>query len=184
MLAAPPPPHTTTRPPKRYEEDTTKESFLVGGGANSGQRQSFIYQPHIAAGFPDWRERFKLRVWQCLSDPPLGDKRAQAVFYADAFLCVYLVVIGILSTDHKINHNHVNFFNDSNAVIIAVMTLEHALRLWSCVVVEDYKHLIWGRIKWQLTVLALVDLIVIVSFYVGVVVKATGNWNQVSVGII
>ena len=96
-------------------------------------------------------------MWKCLSDPPSKDNFAKFIFYTDAALCIYLVILGILSTDHRINHENRDIFNTSNAAIVVLMTFEHALRLWSCTVVEEYKDRVWGRLKWQMTILALVQ---------------------------
>ncbi|NNG05302.1 MAG: cyclic nucleotide-binding domain-containing protein [Inquilinus sp.] len=53
-----------------------------------------------------------------------------------------------------------------------VFTVEYALRLWSCVEDRrhDYSHPLWGRLRYALTPLALIDLAVVVPFFLSFLV--------------
>ena len=46
-----------------------------------------------------------------------------------------------------------------------VFTLEYVLRMWVCTLDSKYTHPIWGRLKYALTPLSLIDLISILPFY-------------------
>ena len=48
-----------------------------------------------------------------------------------------------------------------------VFTVEYLLRLWSCV--EDRRycyHPLWGRLRWAVKMLSILDLVAIVPFYI------------------
>ena len=46
-----------------------------------------------------------------------------------------------------------------------VFTIEYILRLWACTVTSKYKHPFWGRLKYALTPLSIIDLLSILPFY-------------------
>jgi voltage-gated potassium channel len=48
---------------------------------------------------------------------------------------------------------------------LVLFSYEYGLRLWSCTVVPRYRHFIFGRLRFMLTPLALIDLLVLVPFY-------------------
>ena len=46
-----------------------------------------------------------------------------------------------------------------------VFTIEYILRLWACTVTSKYKHPFWGRFKYALTPLSIIDFISILPVY-------------------
>lgn len=48
---------------------------------------------------------------------------------------------------------------------IAVFALEYGLRLWVCVEEAHYHHPLWGRLRYALTPMALIDLLAFLPFY-------------------
>lgn len=48
---------------------------------------------------------------------------------------------------------------------VAVFTVEYLLRLWSCVEHPGLRHPLFGRLRYALTPLALIDLVAILPFY-------------------
>jgi voltage-gated potassium channel len=52
-----------------------------------------------------------------------------------------------------------------NRFSLGVFTLEYILRVWSCTILEKYRHPFWGRLKYMLTFLAIIDLIAFLPFY-------------------
>ena len=54
-----------------------------------------------------------------------------------------------------------------NAFSVSVFSVEYALRLWVCVESENASrhHPVWGRLRYAVTPLALVDLLAILPFF-------------------
>ncbi|MGL6138571.1 MAG: ion transporter [Planktothrix sp.] len=52
-----------------------------------------------------------------------------------------------------------------NQFSLGVFTLEYILRVWSCTILKKYRHPFWGRLKYMLTPLAIIDLIAFLPFY-------------------
>jgi len=48
---------------------------------------------------------------------------------------------------------------------VVVFTLEYVLRVWSCTLAERFSHPVWGRVRFVLTPMALVDLSAVAPFY-------------------
>jgi voltage-gated potassium channel len=51
---------------------------------------------------------------------------------------------------------------------IVIFSYEYGLRLWSCTVLPRYRHPLRGRLRFMLTPLVLIDLIVLIPFYLPV----------------
>jgi voltage-gated potassium channel len=52
---------------------------------------------------------------------------------------------------------------------VIVFTVEYLLRLWSCTADERFRHPVFGRLSWALTPMALIDLLVILPFWLPLV---------------
>ena len=57
------------------------------------------------------------------------------------------------------------FFDWFEVFSVAVFSTEYVLRLYSCTSVSQYQHPFWGRLRYAVTPLALVDLLAILPFY-------------------
>lgn len=49
---------------------------------------------------------------------------------------------------------------------VAVFSAEYVLRVWACTASPEYRHPLWGRLRFALTPLAIVDLLAILPFYI------------------
>lgn len=54
-----------------------------------------------------------------------------------------------------------------------IFSLEYLTRLWTCVEEERFKHPLWGRLRYIFTPMALVDLIAILPFFLGLMIDAS-----------
>jgi voltage-gated potassium channel len=71
----------------------------------------------------------------------------------------------ILSSDHHITHavGH-RIFNIIEAFSVGVFSIEHILRVWSCIGDPEYKvhGAFWGRLKYSYGFHGVIDLLAIV----------------------
>jgi voltage-gated potassium channel len=57
---------------------------------------------------------------------------------------------------------------------VIVFSIEYALRLWTAVEERSraYRHPVWGRLRWAVTPMALVDLLAVLPFWLGFLIPA------------
>ncbi|CAH0482546.1 unnamed protein product [Peronospora belbahrii] len=56
-------------------------------------------------------------------------------------------------------------------VSTALFTVEYVLRLWSCVEDDRYTHPVCGRLKWMVRPMSIIDLVVLVPFYLEILLE-------------
>lgn len=88
----------------------------------------------------------------------------------DAFLMglIFANVCAVaLETVESLSNAYHSYFNAFEIFSVAVFTVEYAVRVW--VAVEDsrrrYRHPLWGRLKYMITPMALIDLLAIAPFF-------------------
>lgn len=81
--------------------------------------------------------------------------------------CSISINIGafIASTSPNLSYEQKVFLENIEIISSLVFTIEYALRLWVCTVERKYSHPLWGRLKYSLTPLSIIDLISILPFY-------------------
>ncbi len=89
--------------------------------------------------------------------------------FADDLIIPCLIVLNITafiaSTSPSFSLEYKQIFEYIEIVSSLVFTIEYVLRIWVCTVDRKYSHPMWGRIKYGLTPLSLIDLISILPFY-------------------
>lgn len=98
-----------------------------------------------------------------------AERRINVFLTALIFLNVLAV---ILETEAKLQVRHQAFFRWFEIVSVIVFTVEYLLRLWSCTENPKYRHPLWGRLRFMLTPLAVIDLLAIMPFYIPMVIRA------------
>ncbi|MEP6515471.1 ion transporter [Microcoleus vaginatus] len=81
--------------------------------------------------------------------------------------CLILINVAafIASTSPRLSPEHTSLLANIEIVSSLVFTIEYILRLWVSTVDRRYSHPLWGRLKYALTPLSLIDLISILPFY-------------------
>ncbi|UTW04215.1 ion transporter [Amphritea atlantica] len=100
----------------------------------------------------------------------IGNKQHTLGRVIDIFLIVLIslnVLFVILETLPSISALEHRWFYWFEVFSVIVFSIEYVARVWSCVEDEaiNHKHPVWGRLRYMLTPLALIDLIVILPFY-------------------
>ena len=109
--------------------------------------------------------RFRKRLFDILDFPVGGDWITRA---ADSFilaLIVLNVVAIVLETIPEIRHASPGLFHWFEVFSVLVFSTEYILRLWTCTTDPRWAHPIWGRIRYALTPMAIVDLLAVLPFY-------------------
>jgi voltage-gated potassium channel len=85
------------------------------------------------------------------------------LFFISLILLNVLAVM--LETDSTINSHFRSFFSAFEVFSISIFSFEYLLRIWSVTVIDKYKHPLWGRLRYMLSPMALIDLFSILPFY-------------------
>ena len=75
----------------------------------------------------------------------------------------------ILETLPSMKHEYTGFFDGFEMISVIIFSVEYIARVWCSVenAGRNFSHPVWGRIRYMLTPMALIDLIVIMPLYLG-----------------
>lgn len=107
----------------------------------------------------------KLAVHRILDSRSTGSKSQR---FVNGFLIAMILLntgAVILETDHGLYGQHTAFFHFFDLISVAVFTVEYLLRLWSSTCNPKYSHPFYGRLRYVVSVAAIIDLIAIIPFY-------------------
>ena len=108
---------------------------------------------------------YKLRIYEILEATESDDRTAEAVNVFLLILVILNVTAVVLETVESIYAAHKILLNYLSDISIIIFTIEYILRVWSCDADPSYKNPLLGRLRYVLTPLALIDLMVILPFY-------------------
>lgn len=108
---------------------------------------------------------YKLRIYEILETSNAKDKTSEAVNLFMLVLVVLNVTAVVLETVESIYAVHKVLFQYFADISVIIFTIEYILRIWSCDVDPKYRHPLQGRLRFALTPLALIDLLVILPTY-------------------
>lgn len=75
------------------------------------------------------------------------------------------VMAVIIGTVESIYEPYEIYFRYFEVFSVVVFSIEYLIRLWACTVLEKYKHPVWGRLKYMVSIEAIIDLLAILPFY-------------------
>lgn len=108
----------------------------------------------------------KKRVYEILEATRAEDPTAEAVNFILMTLVVLNVIAVILETVETIYRPYRIAFQYFSDISIVVFTIEYLLRVWSCDVDVKYGSALAGRMKYIMTPMMLIDLMVILPSYI------------------
>jgi voltage-gated potassium channel len=118
----------------------------------------------------------KEKVHGLLHPEIVGDKRWDKIINIFIVILIILNVVAVMvETIPSIEKDPdaLRFFHYFDLVSVIIFTVEYILRVWSSNHEEKYKHSVWGRLKYMVSLPALIDLIAILPsglFYMRVFV--------------
>ncbi|MGK7877414.1 MAG: ion transporter [Xenococcaceae cyanobacterium] len=110
--------------------------------------------------------RLKQRIFTILEESNPDDLTSRL---DDIFFCILIPIdVGafILQTSETLSAQYGYLFEAIGIFAVTVFTIEYVLRLWICTVDPRFEHPLWGRIRYVITPMALIDLLAILPFYV------------------
>jgi len=75
---------------------------------------------------------------------------------------IAVVLESVPSIDAKYGHLLHNF----DLISLYIFTMEYVMRIWGCTADPRYKHPVWGRLRYAVTPMAMIDLLAILPFFI------------------
>ena len=110
----------------------------------------------------------KKRIFNIFYTSDMDDPLEKYVNGLITGLILLSVVAVILETEESLYTQYRAFFDDFEIITVIIFTVEYVLRLWVCTMDPRYSSPVWGRLRYALSPLALIDLISILPFYLPV----------------
>jgi voltage-gated potassium channel len=107
----------------------------------------------------------KEKIYRILEPASEGDLFSKA-FDIFLFSVIFLNVLAvILESVESIGVAYSGFFEMFSLFSVVFFTIEYLMRLWTCTVNQKFERPVIGRLRYALTPMALIDLLVLVPFY-------------------
>lgn len=114
--------------------------------------------------------RLKRRVRDILEDTPEAGAPARVVSLVFMVVILLNVLAVILETVPALSARYARGFRLFEIFSVALFTVEYVLRLWACTLDPRFAHPLTGRLRYAAHPLALIDLIVILPFWLPMIV--------------
>ena len=113
--------------------------------------------------------RVRRRVYHIIQRARHKAGIARVLDYGLMVLILLNSVVAVLESVESMEVLRDPFFQGFELVSVLIFTFEYVLRVWTAVerVDKRYQHPVWGRLRYMLTPLSLVDLFAIAPFYFG-----------------
>lgn len=107
----------------------------------------------------------KQRTFDVLDVAIDGDLTSRVVDLTIVTLIVLNVIAVLLETVEGLASQYQPYFHTFDLFSVSVFTVEYALRIWSCTSDPRYAHPVWGRLRFAMRPMLIIDLIAIAPFY-------------------
>lgn len=114
-------------------------------------------------------QNLRKRTFEVLEIDRQGDKLSRIIDILLISLISLNVLSVILETLPSLQTKYQSFFDYFEFFSVCIFSIEYFSRVWSSIenAEKDYAHPIWGRLRYIFSPMALIDLIVILPFYLG-----------------
>ena len=116
-------------------------------------------------------KRVKKRFYELLDNSTIESKLERNLNIFLMGLIFLNVLAVILETEERLFLRFKVIFYWFEVASVLIFTVEYLLRLWSCTENPKFKHPLWGRIRFMLTPMAMIDLLAILPFYLPMLIK-------------
>ncbi len=104
-----------------------------------------------------------------LLNAKVNNRRAHRIYVFVIATLIYLNIFAVLlGTVAELNQSYGSLLRGIARGTLLVFVFEYCIRLWICTENKKYAHPIRGRLRYIVTPLALIDLLVIIPFFSGV----------------
>ncbi len=110
-------------------------------------------------------EQARKRTYRILEKAAHGDVVSRSVDLFLITLIVLNVVVVILETVAALKLRYHHFFHYFDVISIAIFSVEYLLRVWACTVDPRFRSPFWGRVKYMLTPMAVIDVLAVAPFF-------------------
>ena len=111
------------------------------------------------------RNAFQRKLYHILEDTGYTGWLGQL----DRTLLSILIIVDIssfiLETSSQLNQQYYWFFRFVTIFSTVVFSLEYGLRLWLCTIKHRFRHPLWGRLRYAITPMAIIDFVSTFPFY-------------------
>ncbi len=116
---------------------------------------------------PNRHQRKSLRrhVFEALEGDPKSGRTGEVVQFVLLSVVVASIVALVIESVPEIRARAPGLFSTLEIGFVAIFTIEYVLRLWSCTAAEPPRSAVWGRARFAGKPMMIVDLIVILPFY-------------------
>ena len=115
-------------------------------------------------------QRARRLVYHMLGGEGHNDPWVKVIDYALVLLITVNCVFSVLETVERLSIVHGEVFHIFDICSVLVFSIEYLLRIWTAVEMEDprFHDPLLGRLRYLVTPLALIDLLAIAPFYLGI----------------
>lgn len=109
-----------------------------------------------------------LRTLDKADDKDIVSKRFDQFIMGLILLNVTAVIV---ETVDSIHDKYELVFQYFEVFSVIVFSIEYVIRVWACTAIEKYKHPVLGRLKYMVSVEAIIDLLAILPFYLPYIIN-------------
>ena len=110
-------------------------------------------------------DRIRSRVHELLEAGQSGDRLDRAIDYFIISLIIINTAAQILETVDTVYNAAPWFFPVLEIASLVIFTVEYLLRIWSCTSEPHYAHPLFGRLRFAVTPLLIIDLLALIPFF-------------------